>query len=388
MRVAIIRGPGLSKWEMQIYEPLTNSFEIQAIGSTRPVNDIHNIEFPVTKLICPSQYLSNIPRMYQTLFSTTGDTQWLLGLPNALKRVDLAHSVELHNGYTYQAIQAKKKGVVKAVTLTVYENIPFVFDEYPKRKAIKHEVIRLADHFLAVNQMSKEMLLLEGAKEDRISIVPQSVDTKLFRLTVTKDQANLEKLRKRFRIAKGELVLLGVGRLVWEKGWFEILPALAYLKNLGLQFKFLMVGQGPEKMRLTQMVRELGLQKQVVMTDFLPYVVMPDIFRLSDIFIYPTLPTRFWNAQFGGVLIEAMASGLPIITTDSGGARETVGEGGSLFVAPQNFGQLGQAILKLAKDKTLRKKMGSWNRDTAVRKYDVQVVADQIKKIWEKYDQK
>lgn len=130
-KVSIIRGPSLSKWEMQIYEPLTKWFDIKGIGSTKPINDVSGINFPIEKLFCPGQYITKLPKTLTLSFKLFGDTQYLWGFENAVKGVDIVHSVELSNFYTLQAVRAKKKDLVKAVTLTVYENNPYVFYEFP-----------------------------------------------------------------------------------------------------------------------------------------------------------------------------------------------------------------------------------------------------------------
>src|SRR3989344_7694872 len=108
-KVAIVRGPGLSKWEMLVYEPLTQWFDLTAIGSTIPVNDIQNIQFPIRQLVCPTQYFASMPKLIPMMFTLFGDTQWLYGFEKAVAGFDILHSVELFNGYSVQAVRAKKK---------------------------------------------------------------------------------------------------------------------------------------------------------------------------------------------------------------------------------------------------------------------------------------
>jgi len=382
--VAIVRGPGLSKWEMQIYEPLTSKFNLVGLGTKKPVNDINGIKFPVKQLWCPGQYLTKLPKSIPVLFNLLGDTQFLWGFQDAVGGYDIVHSVELSNDYTMQAIRAKKRGLVKAVTLTVYENIPYIFDEYDARKKIKEEVIEGADHFLAINEAAKQALLIEGVDQEKISIVPQSVETSVFRPKRNSDRQTLSKIRKRYGINDDDFLVLSVGRMVWEKGWFDIVPAAAYIKKkLGKKIKFLLVGDGSEKNKIAQLIKDSKVGEIVKLTGFLPYSQMADVFRSADIFLYATLPTKYWNAQFGGVLIEAMATGLPIVGTLSGGTRDdTVGPGGGLFVQPQDFFNLAKSIIKLYEDKNLRTKISKRNRKFAEENYSVNVVSKKIQGIW------
>lgn len=381
--VMIVRGPGLSKWEMRVYEPLARWFNLTAIGSRVPVNDVRNIKIPVKKLVCYSQYIRSMPKLIPIMFSLFGCTQWLSGFDETVVGSDIVHSVELFNGYTAQAVRAKKKGLVKAVTLTVHENIPFLFDNYAAKKRLKQEVIQGADRFFAINEMSRQMLLLEGVDSKRISVIPQSVDTQTFRPRTTKDASTISKLRRQLGFKQDDFVVLSVGRMVWEKGWYDLIPAAIKTSREQSNIRFLFVGTGPERRTVESFSHKLGLDGVITFADF-PYSKMSDLFRIADLFVYPTLATRFWNAQFGGgAVAEAMSSGLPIVATPNGGVTDLIGDGGGIFVQPQRFSDLADAILTFARDKHLCQKIGKRNRKRAEKLYSLEVVAKQIKKQWE-----
>ncbi len=381
-KVAIVRGPGLSKWEMSVYEPLLKWFDLTAIGSTKPVNDIQNIQIPVKQLICLPQYFP-LPKLTPLMYTLFGDTQWLNGFDKAVAGIDIVHSVELFNGYSLQAVRAKKKGLIEAVTLTIHENIPFLYDNYAAKMALKQEVIEGTDRFLAINEMSRQMLLLEGVNEKRISIIPQSVNTSAFRPPVPADKLKLQKLRLKYRIKETDFVVLGVGRMVWEKGWFDLLSAALRIRQKIKHVKFIFIGSGPKREYLESFSSRLGLEQTVTFTN-LPYNQMDSMFRLADLFAYPTLPTPTWNAQWGGgAVAEAMATALPIVATLNGGVIDLVGREGGIFLQPQRFADLADAIIKFVRDPKLRHKIGQRNRESALKLYGLQVVAKQIKKQWD-----
>lgn len=379
---------------MQIYEPLVKWFDLVGIGTKKSVNDISGINFPIIKLYCPSQYISILPKFLPFMLSITGDTQWLLGFYKAVAGYDIIHSVELSNAYTLQAVRAKRKGLVKAVTVTVYENIPFLLAEYEARRKLKKEVIEHVDHFLAANNKAKDALLAEGVDEDKISIVPQSVDTHVFHPAARSDQERLEKLRNKFKIEKDDFVVLGVARLVWEKGWYDVVRAAYEVQSSSRQSRdkvqskkrivFLCIGDGSEREKLTKLVYQLNLEDYVKFAGNIPYQQIPDIFRLVDVFVHASIPIRTWNEQFGGVLIEAMASGLPVVATLCGGIQETVDKGG-IFVQPQDFSEIAKGIMTFLANPSLRKEIGMRNRKTAIEKFDIEIVAHKIKHIWNKF---
>lgn len=384
MKIAIIRGPGLSKWEMQIYEPLSRWFDLYGIGSTRPANDIAGITFPVKQLVCPAQLISFLPFIIPVSFRISGDTQWLTGFDRAVAGADLIHAVELRNGYSYQAVRAKEKGLVKAVTLSVYENIPFVGDGVNARRCIKEKVMTATDHFFAANEMAKQTLICEGVKKERISVVPQAINTAIF----TPNLKAKKSVYKQLNFSPGDALVLGCGRMVWEKGIYDFVRAAAYIWQTGFTagnghiVRFVWVGDGPEKKKLWELILRLGLGNIVKLAGAGSYKQMPRFFQAADIFVLPSLPTHAWNEQFGGVLIEAMSCGLPVIASDNGGIVETVGKKGGVFVPPQDFHRLAQAIMRLVNDNKLREYMGGENRKRTKEKFGVTVVAEKIKNIW------
>lgn len=382
-KVAIVRGPGLSKWEMQIYEPLAKSFNLMGLGSKKPTNDCAGILFPVEKLFCPGQYLTQIPYLTKLIFNSIGDTQWLTGFNKSISGFDIIHSVELRNAYSLQAVRAKKLGLIKKVTLTVYENIPFISDEISARKKIKGEVIGGVDYFFAANKAAKEALLLEGAVESKITIIPQSVDTNIFYPTQLKDRNKADLNRKKYGFKKEDFIVLGIGRMVWEKGWWDLLRSLKKLKIKKIDsIKVLLAGGGPEENNLKQFAKENNINDSVKLLGSVSYKDMPETYKTADVFVLPSIPIKIWNEQFGGVLIEAMATGLPIIGTLNGGIKETVGDAGGIFIQSQSFYHLADAIEFLYKNPKEREKMGKRNREAAVNKYDNKKVADQIGAIW------
>jgi len=389
-KVAILRGPSLSKWEMQIYEPLDKSFDLLGIGAKQRINDVEGIKFPCVFLPLRFGFVQNLPK-YTILMNTVfGDTRWLGNFDKTIAGYDILHTVELRTGFTLQAVQAKQKGLVKAVTATIYENIPFVSAEYTARLRLKKAVLPHIDHFLAANKEARQALLAEGAEASKISIVPQGVNTQVFS---PKNDNSLDMLRNSFGLKKEDFVILSAARMVWEKGWYDLVRAAYHIKinpstslrartQNGKKIVFLCIGDGPERRRLERLVVALGISDLVHFTGNVSYKQMPEYFAIADMFVLASVPTRNWNEQFGGVLIEAMAASLPIVGTTNGGICSTVGRSGGIFVPPQDFAKLGQAIIHLYKNPQLVQKMGKRNREVAVRLHDVNKVSKSIEKIW------
>jgi len=382
MKIAIVRGPSLNKFEMQYYEPLARRHEIVCFGSTKPIYDRTTINLPIKKLPCLGQALGFIPGAIKALYWVLGDPQGLLGLEDNLYGFDIAHTAETSSFYTHQALLAKIKGKVKKVVATVSENIPFNQEWYPKQKALKAFALANLDHVLAISNLSKEALTVEGYPEEKITVVPHGLDLKKF-----KPGKRDEKLARELGLKKDDFVILSIGRLVWGKGFYDLLLAVNYLvkdeeltdKNL----KFLIIGSGPEKKNLVSLRDKLGLKKVVVFAQNLAYNQMVKLYNLADVFVLASIPTLTWQEQFGMVLIEAMACGVPVISTRSGGVPEVVDEAG-ILVPPNNWHELAQSLKKLILDQKLRQDLSKKGQEKAKKQFDRFLIAQKIEEIYKK----
>jgi colanic acid/amylovoran biosynthesis glycosyltransferase len=144
--------------------------------------------------------------------------------------------------------------------------------------------------------------------------------------------------------------MISVGSLTWDKGYEYSLMALRVLKDRGIFVRYHMIGDGPERQRILFTVNDLDLTDRVVLYGRLPPDKIGERLRESDIFVLPSLTAGISN----GVL-EAMASGLAVITTDSGGNREAVTDRKHGLVVPLRDPQaLADAMQTLVQDRDLR----------------------------------
>jgi glycosyltransferase involved in cell wall biosynthesis len=107
-----------------------------------------------------------------------------------------------------------------------------------------------------------------------------------------------------------------------------------------------MVGAGPEEERLRAYAAELGIGPAVEVRPFVPYDQMPALYGEATCMVLGSLPVWSWEEQFGMVLVEAMASGVPILASASGAIPEVLGESGRVF-APGDWVGLA-ALLRAA----------------------------------------
>lgn len=166
-------------------------------------------------------------------------------------------------------------------------------------------------------------------------------------------------------------LLLFVGRLHPEKGVFDLLEAFAIVKNRFPAAKLVLVGDGPARTQIEQFALKRGLTSSIVLTGLVKNRDLPAYFRAADVFVAPSITTRKWEEQVGMANIQAMACGVPIVSTRSGAIPEYVPDGVAGILVPERNPQaLAGAILSLLENTDLRRRIGETGRAYAVAHYD------------------
>lgn len=212
-----------------------------------------------------------------------------------------------------------------------------------------------------------------GVQPQRIAVQHNSV--KPFH-PVPQNQGNA--LREALAIPAHSLVVLCVGRLSREKGHIDLIRAIARLRELGRNRDFLVVmpGEGPERDRLQEAARELGVYDWLIMPghqeDLGPY------YTVADVTVVPSHSEGSPN-----VLLESMAAGLPIVATSVGGVPDIVVDGNTALLVPRsNPGAMAKALARLLDDENLRTNLGA-NARRAALDYDPQKSCDFIRQLYD-----
>lgn len=146
--------------------------------------------------------------------------------------------------------------------------------------------------------------------------------------------------------------VLFVGRLIREKGTYELLDAFAELRSRRA-CHLTVAGEGPEMERLRTRASRLGIADDVAFTGHLPEDELARVYRRADVLVLPS-----YSEGLPTVVLEAMAVGLPIVTTRIRGAADYLVEGeNALFVPPRDSSALAQTLNRLLDDGELRAAM-------------------------------
>lgn len=167
--------------------------------------------------------------------------------------------------------------------------------------------------------------------------------------------------------------LLGVGRLVEKKGITYLIQACRILRDDGVQVSCTLVGDGPLRSALEKEITECGLAATIIMKGSLCHEAVMKCYEDADIMVVPSV-TASDNDRDGipNVLLEAMASALPVIATDAGSIEEVLQHETTGLVVPQhNPSALAEAIQRLWNDPILRTQLVRTSQDKIASEFNL-----------------
>jgi glycosyltransferase involved in cell wall biosynthesis len=206
---------------------------------------------------------------------------------------------------------------------------------------------RQIDLFLAASDAIRKILAHDGIDPDRVVVVHDGIDVgKIERLPVLDAHAE-------YWLPHGVPVLMNVGALVAHKGQKFLLEAMPHVLGQVPDAHLLIFGEGELRAPLEKQIKELGLEKHVLLPGFREDVLQ--LMKSADLFVMSSI-----TEGLGSTVLDAMAMRLAVVGTRAGGIPEAVvhGETG-LLVAPGDARELGGAMVRLLKDPALRQRMGA-----------------------------
>jgi len=202
-----------------------------------------------------------------------------------------------------------------------------------------------------------------------LRVIPNGIDLDTFR----PGQPPIRHLRD------DKVNILFVGRLEKRKGLGDLLRAYRFIQSRVPHTRLIIVGDGPLRGNVESYIARHRLP-DVIMAGYVPETVKPRYYSSGDIFCAPATGAE----SFGIVLLEALASGLPVLATEVPGYMSVLEPGrDSLTVQPRSWRELAASLVVLARDAELRRRMGDYAREKAWR-YSWPSVASQVLDVYEK----
>jgi glycosyltransferase involved in cell wall biosynthesis len=195
----------------------------------------------------------------------------------------------------------------------------------------------------------RQSWIKRGFDPGKLKILPRGLDTDLFH-PARRDSAFFEK----FGASNGEVRLLYVGRISREKDLDLLADAYRRLRKEGLPVQLFVVGHGPYSEALAKSLPE------AFFTGYLRGKELATAYASADIFVFPST-----TDTFGNVILEAQASGLPVVVSDSGGPKELVTDkANGLITRSHDVEDFTRAIRALVANRALRERMANSARDS------------------------
>jgi glycosyltransferase involved in cell wall biosynthesis len=236
--------------------------------------------------------------------------------------------------------------------------------------------LRHTDGVIAGNQDGVDILRDRGYRGSAIVLPQLGVDETLF------TRAPQPELAAKLGIEPGEFVVGFVGRFVEEKGLLTLIEALAGLPEQ--RWKWLLLGRGPLRSTLEAKASELGLRDRLILIESVPHNEVPRYINLMNVLVLPsettykfkTLTAAGWKEQFGHVLIEAMACGVPVIGSDSGEIPNVIEKTGLIF-PEKEVAALRQCLQQVMEQPQLRETLGELGYQRAMQHYTNKALAQE-----------
>jgi phosphatidylinositol alpha 1,6-mannosyltransferase len=240
-------------------------------------------------------------------------------------------------------------------------------------KAMWHSMMKIYNNLEMVtvpSEYAKKITQKAGLK------IPVIVISNGIRLEEYEDKSINSGIAVKYKIDKNKTILLSASRLDREKRVGVILNACSLIKDK-VEFQLLITGKGKDRKNLEAIALKNGISEKVIFTGVVSQSELKDLYKISDIFLTAS------EVELQGLsIMEAMASGLPVIASNSMAIPELVKDDISGFLfEPGNGADAGEKILKLANDKILREKMSLSGLEN-ISNHDINIILARLEGIY------
>lgn len=229
-------------------------------------------------------------------------------------------------------------------------------------RTIGYRIFQDASKVICLTPQDALRIRRYGCPEGKIRVIPNGVDV------------------EKFRPRGGEVddLILWGGRFVWQKGLEYLIDGLRIVAKRHPTVKLAMTGNGPLLSKIRRRADQHKLTENVTFMGVLPRREIPLIINKASIYVLPSL-----NEGMPYALLEAMASGKPVVGTRIPGISNVVSHGkNGLLVPPRDSRSLAEALLTLLNDETLRRRLGQNARRLMVKNYSWDRITNKIERVY------
>jgi len=303
-----------------------------------------------------------LPRAVKTLLLTIGTIMSVL-----LTRPAFMVSGQATAGGIAVWIASKLSGIRYAVTIHGGDVLGWTGP-----RVILDSIIKNAELLICNSGPTAKLISERYGRNERTTVVNPPVPD-----AFTVEAPDKKQCRRRLGLPDDAVIVLTVARLYERKGIGLAIRSVSEMLKKGKNIIYVMVGDGPERKKLSEFADMLGIEpSRVLFAGAVNPEKLVSYYKAADIFLLTPFRTKDDVEGFGVVYLEAQASGLPVVASRSGGVTDAVKENETaILVEPGNNEDITSALLRLADDPVLREKMGSAGRKWALDNFNADKTA-------------
>ncbi len=293
------------------------------------------------------------------------------------KTIDLIHTHYLVDAAFFRNF-TKHYSVPKICSAYGYDISSFPKRYFGLARLILTPLFHEYDYFIAMSNDMKQDYIRLGCPEKKIIVHYYGTDTKKF-----------YNESRTYAINDRPIKILSVGTLEEKKAQHLVVDALHLLReNYNYSnYEYHIVGSGDYESLIKKKAERYKLQDKVIVHGFVPHDDdrLIHLFREADIFILPSITTRKYDKEgIPGTLIEAMANGLPVISTYHAGIPEVIEDGkDGLLTKERDIEAMALALYKLVTDSSLRENLGRSAQQRAIQQLDLTTRTKNLERIYQ-----
>lgn len=232
------------------------------------------------------------------------------------------------------------------------------------------------DQIIVNSSFTKQKVLdINNELESKTQIIPMGIDlTKM----------NAFQTNKPKKVIGADYVVLTVGRLIPLKGVNYLIQAMSHVVTRYPTAKLIICGEGSEKLNLIDLVSRLNLKENVLFTGHIPNDFITQYYHSADVFVLPSIRINGFEEGLGVVLLEAMACGIPVIGSNTGGICSIINDGYNGFLAKEKSPEdIAEKIIILLSNESIREKFRHNGLET-IKNYSWNIIVEQYAEAYSK----
>ena len=254
----------------------------------------------------------------------------------------------------------------KPVVFFGWENMDRQLSRF--RRWIRQFVMNTAKFIIAGNCEGGELVKKWGY-QNPVEVMPQmGVDTTLF-------------APQQHKVENSELCIGFVGRLSFHKGIDTLITAARLLREQNYQFKIVLCGSGSDELTFRQEAQKQNVDEFITWRGGLRHEEVPQEMKQFDVLVLPSRTIATWKEQFGHVLIEAMATGIPVVGSTCGEIPNVIGRSDLVF-AEGNAQELAAILARLISDPGWRSEAAQYSLNRVNQNYSHEKIAERLINLW------